>query len=53
MKKIALWMFLTILISCQNQPENKENGNYVPVTPALTSDIMTPEVLWSFGRIGE
>ncbi len=26
--------------------------NYVPVTPRLNSDLMTPEVLWSFGRIG-
>lgn len=26
--------------------------NYVPLTPKLSSDIMTPEVLWSFGRIG-
>jgi len=32
-----------------NQPVKK---NYVPVTPKLSSDIMTPEVLWSFGRIG-
>lgn len=26
--------------------------NFVPQTPKLTSDLMTPEVLWSFGRIG-
>jgi dipeptidyl aminopeptidase/acylaminoacyl peptidase len=26
--------------------------NFVPVTPRLNSDLMTPEVLWSFGRIG-
>ena len=25
--------------------------NYVPDTPKLNSDIMTPEVLWSFGRL--
>lgn len=26
--------------------------NYVPETPRLKSDLMTPEVLWSFGRVG-
>jgi dipeptidyl aminopeptidase/acylaminoacyl peptidase len=26
--------------------------NFVPETPRLKSDIMTPEVLWSFGRVG-
>jgi dipeptidyl aminopeptidase/acylaminoacyl peptidase len=26
--------------------------NYTPEIPALSSDIMTPEVLWSFGRLG-
>lgn len=26
--------------------------NFVPETPVLKSDIMTPEVLWSFGRVG-
>ncbi|MCE1200123.1 MAG: peptidase S9, partial [Marinilabiliales bacterium] len=31
------------------QPQKK---NYVPETPKLTSDLMTPEVLWSFGRVG-
>jgi dipeptidyl aminopeptidase/acylaminoacyl peptidase len=26
--------------------------NYLPDTPKLKSDLMTPEVLWSFGRVG-
>lgn len=26
--------------------------NFVPETPVLKSDILTPEVLWSFGRVG-
>ena len=31
------------------QPVKK---NFLPETPNLKSDLMTPEVLWSFGRIG-
>ncbi|WP_372776583.1 prolyl oligopeptidase family serine peptidase [Mangrovibacterium sp.] len=26
--------------------------SFVPETPTLDSDVMTPEVLWSFGRVG-
>ena len=32
-----------------NQPVKK---NFVPGVPILNSDLMTPEVLWSFGRVG-
>jgi dipeptidyl aminopeptidase/acylaminoacyl peptidase len=43
-----------ILFSCSNQKTNKEmTENYQPEVPKLTSDVMTPEVLWSFGRIAE
>ena len=35
--------------SANNQPVKK---NFVPETPKLASDLMTPEVLWTFGRIG-
>lgn len=36
------------------QPGGSTPGaNYVPETPALTSPVMTPEVLWSFGRVGD
>ncbi|HCY42562.1 MAG TPA: peptidase S9 [Prolixibacteraceae bacterium] len=28
-------------------------NNYQPEVPVLSSDVMTPEVLWSFGRVGE
>lgn len=30
----------------------EEKKTFVPETPVLKSDVMTPEVLWSFGRIG-
>ena len=36
-------------LPANNQPVKK---NYVPETPKLSSDLMTPEVLWSFGRVG-
>jgi dipeptidyl aminopeptidase/acylaminoacyl peptidase len=34
----------------ENNPADKKN--FVPETPKLSSDLMTPEVLWSFGRVG-
>ena len=54
MKKIALLIMLAALIfSCKQKESTTEKANnYVPETPQLTSDIMTPEVLWSFGRLG-
>lgn len=54
MKKTAI-LFLTILLfaSCTKKETVSISKNYVPETPKLSSDIMTPEVLWSFGRIGE
>ncbi|HSG67128.1 MAG TPA: S9 family peptidase, partial [Bacteroidales bacterium] len=36
-------------VSCNNSEKSK---NYQPDTPKLKSEIMTPEVLWSFGRLG-
>jgi len=57
MKRIfPLLLMTTVLISCTQkkevQPEKTEK-NYVPETPKLESDIMTPEVLWSFGRLSD
>lgn len=37
---------------CTNIQQNVTEHNYVPATPELKSDKMTPEVLWSFGRLG-
>jgi dipeptidyl aminopeptidase/acylaminoacyl peptidase len=34
------------------QTEPTLQNNYVPDSPQLSSDLMTPEVLWSFGRLG-
>jgi len=50
----ALLLFVTIFTSpsgtfALGDPIKK---NFVPVFPKLSSDLMTPEVLWSFGRVG-
>ena len=42
-----------LLFSCTKKETVSTSKNYLPETPQLTSDIMTPEVLWSFGRMGE
>jgi dipeptidyl aminopeptidase/acylaminoacyl peptidase len=45
-----------LFLSCSNQNQkgtSKMAENFIPETPKLTSDLMTPEVLWSFGRIAE
>lgn len=53
-KIFSLLTLGAILFSCSNQKTNKEmTNNYQPEVPVLSSDVMTPEVLWSFGRVGE
>ena len=53
MKKIAL-VLLTVItwFGCTQKDKVIVSNNFVPETPQLESDIMTPEVLWSFGRLG-
>ncbi len=53
MKRSLLYLFLLLLAACQNGPGDVGVKNYVPETPLLASDVMTPEVLWSFGRVGD
>ncbi|MGC9353507.1 MAG: prolyl oligopeptidase family serine peptidase [Mariniphaga sp.] len=52
MKKNLFIFALLALFACTTQPEFTQQKNYVPETPRLSSDLMTPEVLWSFGRFG-
>lgn len=54
MRTIATIFMLTVLLySCQQKQQVQDTTkNYVPETPVLQSDKMTPEVLWSFGRLG-
>lgn len=43
---------LFVVFSCEVKEPVQKQENYVPESPRLESDIMTPEVLWSFGRVG-
>ena len=51
--KISVWLVLVALLtSIQAFPQ--ENNNVIGKPDLkLTSDVMTPEVLWSFGRTGD
>jgi dipeptidyl aminopeptidase/acylaminoacyl peptidase len=54
MKKTALiFLAIFLIFGCTKKETVQTSNNYLPETPKLNSDIMTPEVLWSFGRIGE
>ncbi len=44
---------ILFLFGCTKKTPVSTTANYVPETPTLNSDLMTPEVLWSFGRLGE
>jgi dipeptidyl aminopeptidase/acylaminoacyl peptidase len=50
----TLVLFSIILVEFAGLPANSQPAkkNFVPETPKLSSDLMTPEVLWSFGRVG-
>jgi dipeptidyl aminopeptidase/acylaminoacyl peptidase len=52
MKKSLLVLLTLALFACTPQTESTQQKNYVPETPLLSSELMTPEVLWSFGRVG-
>lgn len=53
MKTIVRIFPFLLLVACQApQKEEQQAANFLPPVPQLASDIMTPEVLWSFGRIG-
>ncbi len=53
MRRLIVLMFIALIASCTNRDSETKNENYTPVTPILASDVMTPEVLWTFGRLGE
>lgn len=55
-KLFLLAMITCLLVSCNTQkPETEPQGKEKigPKEMTLQSDVMTPEVLWSMGRIGE
>ncbi len=54
MKKTTLiFLAIFLIFGCTKKETTSTSKNYMPETPKLNSDIMTPEVLWSFGRLGE
>ncbi len=53
-KSVCLLVLSVILFSCSKPKTMKEMTTKVnPEVQKLSSDILTPEVLWSFGRISE
>jgi len=53
-KTVYFLAALAVLFSCTNPKSEKEMTIEAKTdVPKLSSDIMTPEVLWSFGRIGD
>jgi dipeptidyl aminopeptidase/acylaminoacyl peptidase len=51
--KYLAFLFLTALMACTTASSDSiQQRNYLHNTPQLSSDKMTPEVLWSFGRLG-
>ena len=49
----VLFLIVTLFSACMKiEKAAPVKANFTPETPKLASDIMTPEVLWSFGRIG-
>ncbi len=52
MRNLLFFLTMLLVFSCTMQEKQPDNKNYVPETPQLSSDVMTPEVLWSFGRLG-
>ncbi len=53
MKKYFFAALIVIFFACAVETEPTSKKGYVPEIPNLTSDLMTPEVIWSFGRLGE
>ena len=49
---VVLMAPLMFFVSCKNDPAAKEEI-IGPSKPIVTDGILTPEVLWSFGRLGE
>ncbi|MBN2699694.1 MAG: S9 family peptidase [Bacteroidales bacterium] len=55
MKKSVIFLFFPILLlACQSTSKNETGSPLITRNdPELRSDIMTPEVLWSFGRLSD
>lgn len=54
MRKIHLWLMLVLLVSVScNKVQQPTEPIIGPATIKVENGILTPEVLWSFGRLGE
>lgn len=53
--KNILWVTLVLIALSCNKSQNSENGQIIIGKPkvTMTDNKLTPEILWSFGRIGE
>lgn len=52
MKHFAFYVFVTLLLSACSAPQQKQETTFTNRNLKVDSPIMTPEVLWSFGRVG-
>src|SRR5690554_226192 len=50
--KYLSFLVLSIMLGCSTATDSIQNKGYQSVPLTLDSDLMTPEVLWSFGRLG-
>lgn len=52
MRKFPVIILLMVLFACSEKENIVEEQGYVSKTPDLSAGVMTPEILWSFGRVG-
>ena len=52
MKQRIIFIAMALLLNACAETEKDMEKTFLPETPKLASDVMTPEVLWSFGRVG-
>lgn len=50
--KYYAFLMLPLLLACNAVIDSAQTSGYQPEIPSLQSDVMTPEVLWTFGRLG-
>ncbi|MCU4176383.1 prolyl oligopeptidase family serine peptidase [Carboxylicivirga sp. N1Y90] len=52
MKHIVFYAFVALLLAACSAPQQKQEETFTNRDIKVESPIMTPEVLWSFGRVG-
>ncbi len=52
MQKYLVLLLLVVFFSCSVKESEVEKQSFIPQTPDLLEGVMTPELLWSFGRLG-